>query len=178
MLRTLLTWLLLLNYLLVVGVGLLVSRPPEPYFSATNPYVHSKECQQHNYLRLDCFEHCNGDQHAIKPNLPTGTGLHYLAQLKGLDVHCPTPRWRLCRPRRAAGWLRNAGRRPRRGCPVVRPAATTPAPTRLKLPAPRWPPGRPGACARLSGQRAGWLFHARADGCATAPGRGFWFFIC
>ncbi len=88
MLRPLLTWLLLLNYLLVVGVGLLVSRPPEPLFSAVHPYVHSKECQQRNYLRLDCFERCNGDQAEVQRKLPAGTGLHYLAQLKGLDVHC------------------------------------------------------------------------------------------
>ena len=109
MLRPLLTWLLLLNYLLVVGVGLLVSRPPEPYFSAANPYVHSKDCQQHNYLRLDCFEHCNGDQAEAHHRLPTGTGLHYLAQLKGLDVHCPTP-----------------------------PLAALPAPARYGRTAPRW----------------------------------------
>ena len=89
MLRPLLTWLLLLNYLLVVGAGLVVSRPPEPPFSAAHPYVHSKECQQRNYLRLDCFERCNGDQPEIRRAVPTGSGLHYLAQLKGLDVHCP-----------------------------------------------------------------------------------------
>jgi len=87
MLRPLLTWFLLFNYLLVVGAGLVVSRPPEPLFSAAHPYVHSKECQQHNYLRLDCFERCNGDQHTAHRPVPTGTGLHYLAQLKGLDVH-------------------------------------------------------------------------------------------
>ena len=111
MLRPLLTWLLLLNYLLVVGAGLLVSRPPEPLFSAAHPYVHSKECQQHNYLRLDCFEHCNGDQPEVHHRLPTGTGLHYLAQLKGLDVHCPTgllePLAAPARPWRAAPrWAR------------------------------------------------------------------------
>ena len=89
--RLLLTMRLLLNYLLVVGAGLLVSRPPEPLFTAAHPYVHSKDCQQHNYLRLDCFERCNGDQPQLQRRLPTGTGLHYLAQLKGLDVHCPTP---------------------------------------------------------------------------------------
>ena len=87
MLRPLLTWLLLLNYLLVVGAGLVASRPPEPLFSAVHPYVHSQDCQQHNYLRLDCFERCNGDQAELHHRLPTGTGLHYLAQLKGLDVH-------------------------------------------------------------------------------------------
>ena len=90
MLRLSLTWLLLLNYLLVVGAGLVVSRPAPPLFSAAHPYVHSKDCQQHNYLRLDCFEHCNGDQRHATAKLPTGTGLHYLAQLKGLDVHQPS----------------------------------------------------------------------------------------
>ena len=115
MLRPLLTWLLLLNYLLVVGAGLLVSRPPEPLFSAAHPYVHSKDCQQHNYLRLDCFERCNGDQHQVQRKLPTGTGLHYLAQLKGLDVHCaagavviaPVPlRWQAAPQRLAPNWRR------------------------------------------------------------------------
>ncbi|RZK21828.1 MAG: hypothetical protein EOO56_10700 [Hymenobacter sp.] len=90
MLRSLLTWLLLLNYLLVVGAGLVVSRPPEPFFSAAHPYVHRQDCQQHNYLRLDCFERCNGEQRAAHRAGPTGTGLHYLAQLKGLDVHFAT----------------------------------------------------------------------------------------
>jgi len=87
--RPLLTWFWLLNYLLVVGAGLLVSRPPAPLYTAAHPYVHSKDCQQHNYLRLDCFERCNGDQHEVRRHVPTGTGLHYLAQLKGLDVHYP-----------------------------------------------------------------------------------------
>ena len=117
MLRTLLTWLLLLNYLLVVGVGLLVSRPAEPLFTAAHPYVHSKTCQQQHYLRLDCFERCNGDQHEVHRKLPTGTGLHYLAQLKGLDVHCPATtvavaaaplRWRAMLQRRVPIWLRLA----------------------------------------------------------------------
>lgn len=88
MLRLLLTLLWLLNYLLVVWAGLLVSRSPESLYTAAHPYVHSKDCQQRNYLRLDCFEHCNGDQHELRHRpLPTGTGLHYVAQLKGLDVH-------------------------------------------------------------------------------------------
>ena len=86
--RLLLVWFLLLNYLLVVGAGLRVGRPEAPAFSAARPYVHSKECQQQHYLRLDCFEQCNGDQHAIKLKLPAETALHFLAQLKGLDVHC------------------------------------------------------------------------------------------
>lgn len=88
--RSLLAVLLLANYLLMVGAGLCVSRPAAPAFSAAHPYRHSVKCQQHNYLRLDCFEHCNGEpQHKARVKLPTGAGLHFLAQLKGLDVHCP-----------------------------------------------------------------------------------------
>ncbi|OGX92156.1 hypothetical protein BEN49_03755 [Hymenobacter coccineus] len=75
------------NYLLVVGAGLVASRPEVPRFSAAHPYVHSLECQQRNYLRLDCFERCNGAQ-AAQAKLPAGSGLHFLAQLRGLDVHC------------------------------------------------------------------------------------------
>lgn len=86
--RSLLAVLLLANYLLVVGAGLGVSRPEPPRFSTAHPYVHSPACQQRNYLRLDCFEHCNGEQAATKAGLPVGTGLHFLAQLKGLDAHC------------------------------------------------------------------------------------------
>ncbi len=87
--RTLFALLLLANYLLMVGAGLCVGRPAEPAFSAAHPYQHSKQCQQANYLRLDCFEHCNGAQQARPLQLPDGTGLHFLAQLKGLDVHAP-----------------------------------------------------------------------------------------
>ncbi len=88
MLRPLLAVLLLANYLLVVGAGLVAGRPEVPRFSAAHPYVHSLDCQRHNYLHLDCFEKCNGPQ-AAETKLPTSTGLHFLAQLKGLDVHCP-----------------------------------------------------------------------------------------
>ena len=88
MLRALLAVLLLANYLLVVGAGLVAGRPEPPRFSAAHPYVHSLECQRRNYLHLDCFEHCNGEQQEAKVKLPTGTGLHFLARLKGLDVHC------------------------------------------------------------------------------------------
>ncbi|MDO7874442.1 hypothetical protein Q5H93_06835 [Hymenobacter sp. ASUV-10] len=87
-LRPLLACLLLLNYLLVVGAGLRVGRPEAPAFSAARPYVHNKACQQRNYLHLDCFEQCNGNQSEVKTKLPAETALHFLAQLKGLDVHC------------------------------------------------------------------------------------------
>ena len=87
--RALFALLLLANYLLMVGAGLCVGRPAAPAFSAAHPYQHSKQCQQENYLRLDCFEHCNGEQQARQLQLPEGDGLHFLAQLKGLDVHGP-----------------------------------------------------------------------------------------
>jgi hypothetical protein len=89
MLRSLLVLLLLANYLLVVGAGLGAGRPEPPRYSAQNPYKHSKHCQQQNYLQLDCFEHCNGDQPAVEKKLPSGAGLYFLVQLKGLDLHCP-----------------------------------------------------------------------------------------
>ncbi|MGI4832274.1 MAG: hypothetical protein ACRYFK_02320 [Janthinobacterium lividum] len=88
MLRPLLTLLLLLNYLLVVSAGVLVSRPPAPRYSAAHPYVHSAECQRSHYLRLDCFERCNGDQHTAH-QAPRHSAPHLLALLKGLDEHCP-----------------------------------------------------------------------------------------
>ncbi|NML65050.1 hypothetical protein HHL22_07510 [Hymenobacter sp. RP-2-7] len=90
MLRPLLTLLLLLNYLLVVGAGVLVSRPAAPRYTAAHPYVHSAECQRNHYLRLDCFERCNGDQAAAHP-APRHSAPHLLALLKGLDEHCPAP---------------------------------------------------------------------------------------
>ena len=88
MLRPILTLLLLLNYLLVVGAGVLVGQPPASRYSAAHPYVHSAECQQHHYLRLDCFEHCNGDQRSTQ-SAPRRSAPHLLALLKGLDEHCP-----------------------------------------------------------------------------------------
>lgn len=93
MVRLLCAWFLLLNYLLVVGAGLRVGRPEAPAFLATRPYVHSEECQQQHYLRLDCFEQCNGDQRELKVKLPTETPLHFLAQLRGVDVHCAFEAW-------------------------------------------------------------------------------------
>lgn len=127
--RSLLAVLLLANYLLMVGAGLCVSRPAAPAFSAAHPYRHSAECQQHNYLRLDCFEHCNGEpQHEVRVKLPTGAGLHFLAQLKGLDVHCP-----------AVGGVLLPGRR------VFAAANARPVPAAVPAPGPgfggrRYPP--------------------------------------
>ena len=84
--RPYLTLLLLLNYLLVVGAGL-VERPPRAVERAF-PYVHSQDCQRRNTLRLACFDDCNGVQYtAHQPGArPPLTQL--LTTLKGLDLHC------------------------------------------------------------------------------------------
>ncbi|HEX8349625.1 MAG TPA: hypothetical protein VF598_06675 [Hymenobacter sp.] len=86
MTRLVLVWLLLTNYLLVVGAGL-VNRPEQPRYSAAHPYKHSKECQQHNYLRLDCFGTCNGDQHAVDGKTPREAAQHLLLTAKAVDSH-------------------------------------------------------------------------------------------
>ncbi|TGE15198.1 hypothetical protein [Hymenobacter elongatus] len=80
--------LLLCNYLLVVAAGL-VNRPEQSRYSASNPYVHSSDCQQRNYLRLDCFDTCNGDQsHLLRHDHHHETPQHLLSTLKALDLHC------------------------------------------------------------------------------------------
>ena len=57
--RVMLTLFVLMNYLTgLLLVNLLLNKP---VYSVTNPYVHSETCQQHNYLALDCFDKCNGD---------------------------------------------------------------------------------------------------------------------
>ncbi|WP_400193497.1 hypothetical protein [Hymenobacter sp. B81] len=85
MFRTGLLLLLLSYYLLVVGAGL-VGRP-EVRRPATKPYTHSLTCQLDNYLRLDCFDRCNGEA-ALQQHLPADSWQHVLISLKGLDVHC------------------------------------------------------------------------------------------
>ena len=109
MLRSGLIFLLLLHYLLVVGAGL-VNRPETSRYSAAHPYVHSPECQQRNYLRLDCFDTCNGDQTAVLAHHGHETPQHLLSTLKSLDLHClqeiggvpPCPASRAAAQRRAA----------------------------------------------------------------------------
>ncbi|MCB2407107.1 hypothetical protein [Hymenobacter lucidus] len=87
MLRFWLVLLLLTNYLVVVGAGL-VNRPEAPRYSAAHPYQHSHDCQQKHYLMLDCFDQCNGDQQAIQKQAAGKTAQHLLSVLKGIDVHC------------------------------------------------------------------------------------------
>ena len=84
--RSSLTLLLLLNYLLVVGAGL-VERPA-PTVSQPFAYVHNHDCQVRNSLRIGCFDDCNGVQYVVKK---TGERLplqHLLTTLKSLDLHC------------------------------------------------------------------------------------------
>ena len=97
MARSYLVSLLLLNYLLVVGAGL-VERPAQVIDRPFN-YVHNPDCQIKNQLRLACFDDCNGVQYTVKKcgeRLP-------LTQLpttfKGLDSHCLPEGWvALARP--------------------------------------------------------------------------------
>jgi hypothetical protein len=86
MLRQYLTLLLLLNYLLVVGAGL-VERPARP-IDRPFAYVHSQDCQLKHTLRLACFDDCNGVQYTVQK---TGERLPLqllLSSFKGLDTHC------------------------------------------------------------------------------------------
>lgn len=72
--RSPLALLLVFHYLLtgvLGGAWATVTRADAP--SEQYPYVHSVLCQTHNYLRLDCFDHCNGEQHgAVLKKLVAG----------------------------------------------------------------------------------------------------------
>ncbi len=75
--RSLIALALALHYLLTGVLGsawVTLARDPAP--SAQHPYVHSVLCQTHNYLRLDCFDECNGRQPG-----------HLLKQLASGDNH-------------------------------------------------------------------------------------------
>ncbi|OWP64819.1 hypothetical protein CDA63_00195 [Hymenobacter amundsenii] len=87
MLRHLLLLLLLLPYLGGLGAGL-VGRPEPVGPSAAHPYVHSAACQHENYLRLDCFDTCNGDQSAVQAQPEHSTPAQLLASFKSIDLHC------------------------------------------------------------------------------------------
>jgi len=84
--RSYLTLLLLLNYLLVVGASV-VERPAR-VVDRPFDYVHRSDCQLRHTLRLACFDDCNGvqyqaDKHGERPPLH-----QMLTMLKGLDKHC------------------------------------------------------------------------------------------
>ncbi len=86
MLRHLLLLLLLLPYLGGLGAGL-VGRPEPTGPTAAHPYMHSAACQHENYLRLDCFDTCNGDQSAVQAQPQKSTPAQLLASFKSIDVH-------------------------------------------------------------------------------------------
>jgi hypothetical protein len=84
--RQFLTLLLLLNYLLVVGAGL-VERPARP-IDRPFAYVHSHDCQLKHTLRLACFDDCNGVQYTVKKTGERPPLQQLLHSFKGLDTHC------------------------------------------------------------------------------------------
>ena len=87
-LRPYLTLLLLLNYLLVVGAGL-VERPAR-VIDRPFAYVHSHDCQLRHTMRLGCFDDCNGVQYTVKKNGERLPLQQLLTSFKGLDTHCLT----------------------------------------------------------------------------------------
>ena len=87
MLRHCLLLLLLLPYLAGLGAGL-VGRPEPVGPTAAHPYVHSAECQHRNYLRLDCFDTCNGDQQAVQAQHKAEKSAQLPAAGKSIDLHC------------------------------------------------------------------------------------------
>lgn len=84
--RPLFTLLLLLNYLLVVGAGL-VERPARP-IDRPFAYVHSHDCQLKHTLRLACFDDCNGVQYKVQKTGERPPLQQLLSSFKGLDAHC------------------------------------------------------------------------------------------
>ena len=86
MFRSILVLLLLINYLLVVGAGL-VERPARA-IDRPFAYVHSSDCQLRHTLRLACFDDCNGVQYTVEKNGARLPLQHLLASFKGIDAHC------------------------------------------------------------------------------------------
>lgn len=86
MARPYLVLLLLLNYLLVVGAGL-VERPAR-MIERPFAYEHSPDCQLHHTLRLACFDDCNGVQYTVQKNGERLPLTQLLTTFKGLDIHC------------------------------------------------------------------------------------------
>ncbi|MDQ2770504.1 MAG: hypothetical protein M3Y54_08395 [Bacteroidota bacterium] len=84
--RPALTLLLLLNYLLVVGAGL-VERPARP-IDRPFAYVHSRDCQLRHTLRVACFDDCNGVQYTVKKPGERLPLQQLLTTFKGVDIHC------------------------------------------------------------------------------------------
>ena len=109
MLRSLLVLLLLANYLLVVGAGL-VERPAR-VVDRPFAYVHSQDCQLRHTLRLACFDDCNGVQYTVQKNGERLPLQQLLTSFKGLDSHClPEGRVVFARPVFALAQARQAAR--------------------------------------------------------------------
>ncbi len=108
-LRRYFTLLLLLNYLLVVGAGL-VERPAK-VIDRPFAYVHSHDCQLRHTMRLGCFDDCNGVQYTVKKNGERLPLQLLLSTFKGLDSHCLTDvRVAFVRPVFGAAVARQAAR--------------------------------------------------------------------
>ena len=86
MARPYLVLLLLLNYLLVVGAGLV--EWPAQVIERPFAYEHSPDCQLHHTLRLACFDDCNGVQYTVQKNGERLPLTQLLTTFKGLDTHC------------------------------------------------------------------------------------------
>jgi hypothetical protein len=86
MVRSYAILLLLLNYLVVVGTGM--TGRPAPRIERPFAYVHSKDCQRLNALRVGCFDDCNGVQYKVQKNDTLSPWQKLLVSLKGLDTHC------------------------------------------------------------------------------------------
>lgn len=84
--RSPLTLLLLLNYLLVVGAGL-VARPAR-VIDRPFAYVHRPDCQLTHTLRAGCFDDCNGTQYTVEKPGERPPLHQLLASFKGVDLHC------------------------------------------------------------------------------------------
>ncbi len=84
--RSPLTLLLLLNYLLVVGAGL-VARPAR-MIDRPFAYVHSPDCQLTHTLRAGCFDDCNGTQYTVEKHGERPPLHQLLASFKSIDLHC------------------------------------------------------------------------------------------
>jgi hypothetical protein len=84
--RSILVLLLLANYLLVVGAGL-VERPAR-LIDRPFAYVHSSDCQLRHTLRLACFDDCNGVQYTVRKTSERLPLQQLLDSFKGLDAHC------------------------------------------------------------------------------------------
>ena len=103
LLRPYFTLLLLLNYLLVVGAGL-VERPARA-IDRPFAYAHTPDCQLKHTLRLACFDDCNGVQYTVHKHGERPPLQQQLTSFKGLDAHC-LAEWRVVFARPAFGAAR------------------------------------------------------------------------